>query len=65
MPQSLAKVYIHLVFSTKNQMKLIDIDIEKELYPYMAKLFRECDSPSITTLRWSLNIFDISYRALL
>ena len=47
MSQSLAKVYIHLVFSTKNQMELIDADIEKELYPYMAKLFRESDSPTL------------------
>ncbi|MDZ7723941.1 MAG: IS200/IS605 family transposase [candidate division KSB1 bacterium] len=45
MPQSLSKVYIHLVFSTKNQKTLIDPDIELELYPYMAKVFRECDSP--------------------
>jgi len=45
--QSLAKVYVHLVFSTKNQREIIDADIEKELHPYMAKLFRECDSPSI------------------
>jgi REP element-mobilizing transposase RayT len=47
MPQSLSKVYIHLVFSTKNQIEIIDPDIEKELYPYMATLFRECDSPAI------------------
>jgi REP element-mobilizing transposase RayT len=47
MPQSLAKVNIHLVFSTKKQVKIIDPDIEIELYPYMAKLFRECDSPAL------------------
>ena len=47
MPQSLTKVYVHLVFSTKNQINIINPDIENELHPYMAKLFRECDSPSI------------------
>ena len=47
MPQSLAKVYIHLVFSTKKQTEIIDPDIETELYPYMAKLFSECNSPCI------------------
>ena len=47
MPQSLAKIYIHLVFSTKNREPLIDSSIEKELFPYLAKVFRECDSPSL------------------
>ena len=47
MPQSLSKLYVHLVFSTKHQQKLIDPGIEQELHPYMAKLFRECDSPSL------------------
>ena len=47
MPQSLSKVYVHLVFSTKHQIDIIDPEIENELHPYMAKLFRECDSPCI------------------
>ena len=47
MSQSLAQVYIHLVFSTKHQRNLIDPKIERELHPYLAKLFRECDSPSL------------------
>ena len=47
MPQSLSKVYVHLVFSTKKQVNIIDADIENELHRYMAKLFRECDSPGI------------------
>lgn len=48
MPQSLSKVYVHLVFSTKHQMEIIDPHIEQELYPYMSKICRECDSPCLT-----------------
>ena len=59
MPQSLAKVYVHLVFSTKNQVNIIDPDIENELHPYMAKLFRECDSPSITINSTSNHIHNL------
>ncbi len=47
MPQSLAKIFIHLTFSTKQRKPLIRPEIEKELFPYIATIFRECDSPSI------------------
>ena len=36
MPQSLAKIYIHLIFSTKNGQQLIVSTIEGQLYKYMA-----------------------------
>src|SRR5215203_2291753 len=36
MAQSLAQIYVHIVFSTKNRMPLIDIDIEEKLYAYIA-----------------------------
>ena len=48
MAQSLAKVYVHAVFVTKNRKELIDPDIERELYPYMATIFRKNDSPCLT-----------------
>ena len=35
MPQSLSKVYLHIVFSTKERVDLITADIEQELYSYM------------------------------
>jgi putative transposase len=35
MGQSLVKNYIHIVFSTQNHQKLIDEDIEDELYAYL------------------------------
>jgi REP element-mobilizing transposase RayT len=47
-PQSLAAVLVHLVFSTKHRQPLIAPAVEDELYPYMASVFRACDSPSLT-----------------
>lgn len=35
MPQSLTKVYVHLVFSTKYRQRLIDDDIKPELFAYL------------------------------
>jgi len=48
MAQSLSSILIHLVFSTKNREPFITPAIETELHPYMAKIFRELKSPSIT-----------------
>ena len=47
MPQSLASILVHLTFSTKNRQPWICPEIEPELHPYMATIFREMDSPSI------------------
>jgi REP element-mobilizing transposase RayT len=46
MPQSLANILVHVIFSTKNRARLILPDIEGELYPYLASICRVCDSPS-------------------
>lgn len=48
MPQSLSSILIHLVFSTKNREPFMTPAIETELHPYMAKIFRELKSPSLT-----------------
>ena len=48
MPQSLSSVLVHLVFSTKNRQPFINPAIETELHPYLATIFRACDSPSLT-----------------
>src|SRR2546429_4391881 len=48
MPQSLSSILVHLVFSTKNREPFITPAIETELHPYMAKIFRELKSPSLT-----------------
>src|SRR6185436_14533107 len=47
MPQSLSSILIHLVFSTKNREPFIKPIVEKELRPYMAKIFRALKSPSL------------------
>lgn len=47
MPQSLSSILVHLIFSTKDREPLINTKIEKELHPYMAKIFRVLKSPSL------------------
>jgi putative transposase len=47
MPQSLASVLIHLVFSTKHRQPFITPVIETELHKYLATVFRGCDSPAL------------------
>jgi REP element-mobilizing transposase RayT len=39
MPQSLSNVLLHIVFSTKNRLSLIDEAIEPELYAYLTTIF--------------------------
>ena len=47
MSQSLSSILIHLVFSTKNREPFITPEIETELHPYMATIFRKLKSPSL------------------
>jgi hypothetical protein len=35
MPQSLSKVYVHIIFSTKHRQNLIDDNIEASLHDYL------------------------------
>jgi len=44
MSQSLSKIYVHIIFSTKKREASISKEIEDELYAYMAKIFMEYDS---------------------
>ncbi len=41
MPQSLSKVYLHLVFSTKNRERTIPDDIRAPLHSYMGGILRD------------------------
>jgi len=45
MPQSLSKVYVHLIFSTKHRQSLIDDDIKTSLFEYLGGICRglECN----------------------
>jgi REP element-mobilizing transposase RayT len=47
MPQSLAKVYIHLVFSTKNREPLIPDSLRERLQEYMAGILRDLGAPAL------------------
>ena len=48
MPQSLAKVAFHIIFSTKHRRPwLKDEAIRKELYAYMATILKSLESPAI------------------
>ena len=48
MPQSLAKVAFHIIFSTKHRRPwLKDEAIRKELYAYMATILKSLESPVI------------------
>ncbi|MFA6409700.1 MAG: transposase, partial [Gammaproteobacteria bacterium] len=38
MPQSLAKIISHIVFSTKQRIPYLNKDICAELYPYISKI---------------------------
>ena len=47
MPQSLSAILIHLIFSTKNREPFITPEIETELHPYMASIFKGLKSPTL------------------
>ena len=47
MPQSLSKVYTHIIFSTKDREKWIDENIEEELFRYIGGISQAHDCPPI------------------
>lgn len=47
MGQSLAKNYIHIIFSTKYRQPLIDVDIESELHAYLGAICKRLECPPI------------------
>ncbi|MBE7462124.1 MAG: IS200/IS605 family transposase [Planctomycetes bacterium] len=44
MAQSLAKILVHIVFSTKGRVPSINLSIEPELHAYMATVLRRLES---------------------
>ena len=49
MPQSLAKIYVHLTFSTKERKSwLSSPQLRTELHAYLATAFKTVDSPALT-----------------
>lgn len=47
MPQSLACVLVHMIFSTKNRIPVLTPEIQTELHPYLSVVLREYDCPSL------------------
>ena len=48
MPQSLAQVYLHIVFSTKSRKTFLqDDDLRRECHAYLAGTCKNLDSPSL------------------
>ncbi len=45
MPQSLTKLYAHLIFSTKNRQPFLDDEIRPRVHAYLATVIRNLDSP--------------------
>jgi hypothetical protein len=44
MPQSFVQIYVHIVFHTKDNVRLIREDIEKELYSYLGGILKNYKS---------------------
>jgi len=47
MPQSLANLLVHLVFSTKNRERTLSMEIRPELYAYLGGILREMECPGL------------------
>ena len=48
MPQSLAQIYLHVVFSTKNRTPYLrDADFRRQLHAYLAGICKNLDCPSL------------------
>lgn len=45
MPQSLTKLFAHLIFSTKNRERLLTVDIRDQVHAFMSNTVRELGSP--------------------
>ncbi len=43
MPQSLAKIYVHIIFSTKDRFPCLTKEVCDELYPYIATVLKSED----------------------
>jgi len=47
MPQSLAAIYVHLVFSTKQRERVLTSEIRERLFPYLAAILNRHHSPAL------------------
>jgi putative transposase len=49
MPQSLARVLVHLVFSTKNRQPFLAADLRKRTFGYLGATLNAIDCPVVST----------------
>jgi REP-associated tyrosine transposase len=47
MGQSLSKLYVHLIFSTKRREPLLSAAVRPRLYAYLAAVLKNLDSPAV------------------
>jgi REP element-mobilizing transposase RayT len=47
MPQSLARILVHLIFSTKNREPSLSPDLQAELHPYLASVLDHDGCPAL------------------
>jgi putative transposase len=47
MPQSLAQIYVHLVFSTKDRLPCISAEVQPRLHAYLAGTLNAIDCPAL------------------
>jgi putative transposase len=47
MPQSLSRILVHLIFSTRNRVGVLSPEIQNELFPYLAVVLRESGCPAL------------------
>ena len=61
MPQSLVKMLLHLVFSTKNRARLITPEIEPDLFRYMSGIIENNHSKLILANGTSDHVSPLSF----
>ena len=47
MAQSLTKIYIHIVFSTKNRVTILDNAVRTKLYGYLSGICKNMECPAV------------------
>lgn len=47
MAQSLSKILVHIIFSTKNRHPFLTGEVRPELHAYAATVLKNCDSPAL------------------
>ena len=47
MPQSLANLYVHLIFSTKERLPFLSLEVRPNLHAYLATVLANLNSPAV------------------